>query len=281
MKNIYIIAMIALVVSCASPKRDDYVKHQTNSKQISQINKQNITIILEPTSGLDFRGIYESDRSIDSPQMLYYGVGDLVGHAIAISNMKEEKLKAQQAKADSTLDPIRSILISQIHDDLITNAEGYTFNGEAKYLVHSKPIFFFSNDLKSLSIKHVISIENPEIKSKKKRTVYQNIVEVLSAPIDSATPSEILLADNGAYVYEAAKTLYQDSLDIAFNNLNLTNGPMRQVNHKFYQGNKERFERGEILKESCEMTVMKNLRGWLIAYPNSAKKTINPTDPNC
>lgn len=271
-----IVLLVLLLAGCNStPKRDDYTQYVAKPTASETISGP-IFVSLDANKYPDFRGVYDADNTIANNSMLYQGgaggagvLAQILTHAAVNSSAQKSKLAEQQKKANKVLQPILPALENIGFSDLVYQHEDYVFaqsdaEGTPAIKLQSDPIFFFSKDLKSLTLKHVVKATKPS----SKKPFYQNIVEVVGSNIQE--DPVLWWTDNEAQrLRDSVKHLYQLSLRLAAQDIKgqLDAEGVPQRNHRFYQGGELRIERGTELKTDCESRVIRNLRGWLVVYP--------------
>lgn len=281
MRNSLFLAALMLL-GCATPKKDDYISY-VNKANRTQINTQSLQIRLEPGS-LDVRGEYDSSDEFNHNNMLYSGDAGLVGmlaqvatHAAISNNAQNARVSSQQQQANKVLEPLSEILNA-------TNTELLQFDAETVQwlkdedasgfgVLISKPIFFLSQDGKSLSLKHVVSLPATAqvSRSKKNQFVYSNLIEVMAEPIVAEQPIEFWQQDAGSELKSTMQSMYKTSLLLALADIRgeLTQNSVAET-FKLTHREKLRIERGNKVESECGQLVIRNLRGWLLVAPKAA-----------
>lgn len=278
---IFIMLLFTALTGCKSVKRDDYVRATLLSEQ-NLISEAEFQFYLDTQQPIDIRGDYSHDRSIEGAHMMYQGppaaaLAQLFTHAAISSSLKEEKLRAQQDAANEAILPLRN-LASTIHiDSLVTENTFYTaeLNLENKKLVHVKPIFFSDSTMTNLSLKLVAWIDLPASKSSKKiNKQYQNIIEVHAKPLTEEERGR-LLSDSSELSLRLKSLFNSAVLSVQRDVSGEYSSPVAQQTLHILEGKKKEFMRGEVLEQSCESVVVKNLRNWIIHYPSEKVANLN------
>lgn len=295
------LVFVVFTAGCASPQSPDYKRFH---KQDSLAAEPETTggnpisvIILEPEK-LDIRGVYDPNDSLGQGGIMYSADAGAAGmlaqvlvHAAASTNAQKKKLADQQNRANKVLEPLQD-LISPMNSQLLIHSDpGYSFAttqpAAPGKVLHSKPIFFVSQDLSTFSVKHMVEIYEhaaPKTKGKKKtqqpqRAVYSNIVEVIATPVAKDKALEIYRGNDGAQLKVILSDIYRQSLAMALADMRGTYPAAgSQQSYKFAQGDLQRFERGTLLKAECKQTTIRNLRGWLITFAGPNPTACPATD---
>ena len=267
-------AALLLCACGATPKSDDYAKYKS-SKSADTFTGQSVAISLERAAPVDFRAIYEVPGG-QVGAVTYNGaagaggvLAQVIAHAAISASAQDAQLSAAQTAANKVLEPLRPSLQGFDQQALIPAGSTYPFVGDGtsaeEWVMDSRPIFYVSQDLKFVTLKHVVSIR----RKNSKNAAYENLVEVVSADIAGDKPLTKLQANNAALLREIAKDLYGYSLSLVMADISgtRTDASTQQRSVSFQQGGKARVERGNDVAQDCNTAVMRNLRGWLIAYP--------------
>ncbi len=254
--------------------RDDYVKHKPAELSVDSV----VTVRFEPNSGITVRGAYDPNNSTGAGGVLYSGAAGAGGllaqvlvHAAVADNAQEAKLEKQQEQADQVLQPFQSQITHLTTADLLHSDSRYIFGEKADpggLILQSKPIFYLSPDKRQVSVVHVVEVQDPAA-TKNKITKYTNIVEVLGPVLATDTAETDLLSNTSLSLNQQIRWLYHQSLDLAMRDIHGTwaANATEQASHRIRSGDVTRIERGTILQSDCSSQVIRNLRGWIIAFP--------------
>jgi hypothetical protein len=227
---------------------------------------------------VDFRGAFDSSQAVEHAPMMYQGgagagvfLAQIFTHAAISSSMQKDKLSKQQVQANKVLAPIEKLLKNLSQESLVHDSDLYTFFNESEsdgnIILTSLPIFFMSQDMASITLKHVVTVQQ----ANQKGMLYQNVIEVISPVIATHDLNEELKKNGGMRLNKITKSLYEYSLSLALADLKgeYNNSESLQESFRFHQGNQLRFERGVSIKNDESNSVIRNLRGWLVAFPSS------------
>ncbi len=273
----YLVLVITLLVSgCVTKHTDDYVKYSRNSLGLKAkfYDSTIFTVKFQNNTIVDFRGEFNRKQMNANGAILYSGdagagglVAQLFVHAVINNSAQNSHLNAQQVSANMVLEPIKNILDKFIQADLLDENSDFidSRNNDTDFYIESMPIFFLSQDLRHIILKNKIKVTFLD----NKKPIYENLIEVISPPLANKPSVEKIQDNGGAAFKEFAKDLFQHSLSLVVLDLKnkLTSEIEKEKSHKFYQGDNLRVERGQVVYQFNDMVVIKNLRGWLIAYP--------------
>ena len=281
--------LLALLVGCAAPKKDDYVAYVSSNKAKQQLSAPLNAMIIHDQ--IEIRGEYEAADAFTMNGPLYAGDAGLVGvlaqvavHAAISNDAQNSRLSAQQQEANKVLEPLTEILSSlsakQLHH---ANKNVLWLSTDEQYtgpVLKSKPIFFLSQDARTLSLKHVVAVE-PEIKksnSKKQQKLYANLIEVVAQPAPAEAAMEYWLNNNGAALSATMQQLYRQSVSLALADIK---GELihteKAETFKLEHQDTLRIERGNRIKGECNQLILRNLRGWIVVLPSQQPADSNAT----
>lgn len=101
-------------------------------------------------------------------------------------------------------------------------------------------------------------------------------LQAISKPLEeSKFPAEYWKAEHGSNLKTQLATLVAQVLHMASRMQQLVEKEtdIPQKTHRYFEGGKERMQRGQLLAEECDYMTVKNLRGWIIHLPK--KETSN------
>ncbi|MDX2425045.1 MAG: hypothetical protein QNK15_02205 [Cycloclasticus sp.] len=270
------IVFILLMLGCASPKLDDYTKH-TSLPFSDHLQQASLVINVQQNEPIDFRGAYELGQELEQADMTYYvssvegAVAQVITHAILNSNLQKNKLSQNQIKANKILAPIKTSLHGLTHQNLVHQSDTYTFGNNVatndEILISSHPIFFISQDFKSITLKHHIKAQD----TLKGEILYENMVEVIPAKFKLQNLEEELQKNKLSILKNISQELYKDSLKLAIEDMKgrFIKNKNQQKTYSFEHNGQPRFERGTWIKNDINNIVIRNLRGWIIAFPKT------------
>jgi len=272
--------VVLLLSACAQHKYDDYSLH-VESEHALDVTVEKLYVDLQTNAPVALRGVYDNDNAIKSGNIMYDGsagaggvIAQILTHAAINSNMKNSKLSKQQIEANKVLEPFQGILKGYTQDALIHDGNDYRFlfkdvgNNSSSLILDSYPVFYMSQDMRLLTLKHVVKVYRYEDKG----IVYQNLIEVISPLIESGDLIEQLRSEQGSLLKNKLKDLYKDSLSLVISDLKGEyKASEAQKSFRIYSGDKMRIERGVGVAKKDDLIVIRNLRGWLVSFPYDSR----------
>lgn len=210
-------------------------------------------------------------------------------HAALVSTDQNRRLEQQQEAANQVLAPYRSVLDRIGHRDLLRAAIEHTAYprrtrtiesdevDEASWIVETLPVFAMTQDQSAFVLDNAIRVFKP---GNPKKPIYQNMVRVVSIPVEAGDPRSAWTASDGAKLEAAAQRQFSRSLELAI--MDVTTSPVSPQAHKtlrYLLGTVEKMERGQVLQDDCGEIVLRTLRGWVMSVPKSA--TADTDAGNC
>lgn len=264
--------MLFGLTACSSAKRDDYTQH-LNQLHKSGINYQHVNFNFQ-AKNLDLRGDYiKDDSAANATHMTYVGNAGVVGvfaqmavHSAIINEEREAKLLKAQQEANHKIAPIIKLSQSISLDGLIK--ESSTANpANSKYQpVKVKPIFFCNDDMTKFHLKAVAWIEDKDYNDEH---IYRNLFSVHRIPLDEAEKQRLLDGDS-EYLKTILSQLLSTSLHLIKEDVKGHYVLDRSKQQSFVYNRK--LFRGQLVEKYKGYDVIKDIRSWLIAYPNISYK---------
>ena len=244
-----------------SPKRDGYAKYVKNTG----VPLNQISIQMPEQGDVDLRGYYDPDTEVKQGSAAYYAdpfafiVQIAAQSAITDSEQNSQLLQIQNEANKVTL-PYMGTASSL---DLTQYCGHRCRNQGGLYHLNLNPVFFMSQDSKTLSVKSVAELRN---KNDDSSLHYQNVIEVVSSTYTNMMTQEELSKE--------VKNLFNRLIYLTMQDIDgrLNSDSRKHSNLRFKMGESNRFERGLVLDDSCPAIVLRNLRGWLIQAPDSKKE---------
>lgn len=283
MKKQILITCLMLTACASKPKQDDYLQHVAPSQSVLQ-ESQPVQVLLNAATPLDVRGEYSADDSVNAGNVMYSGAAGIVGmmaqvatHAAISSNMQDSKLSEQQVAANRVLLPLEGVIkaTTQQHLQQPSSSVAYTDDATATQLLVSRPIFYMSQDASTVSLRHMVTLQQQNKKGKGKPTVlYQNVIEVYAPSVSnekSKAAIEHWKDNKGALFLQTTQSLYAKSMAIVLDDIRgkiTSTGQQKTIS--FAYGKITRTERATLLSNDCHYTTVRNLRGWLMSIPTTS-----------
>ena len=288
-----LIALVTLlgVVGCSgtTPYRDDYARHVSHGIT-SPFNTESFRVVIAEGEQVDLRATYDNDNTVGDSSVLYQGgpgaagliamVAQIGVHSSLVSSQREEKLAAIQDAANQQIQPLLDIASTMTVAELIPASQsGWLATADTVAPLHIKPIFFSAQDMSEFGLKMVVWIPDPK-GTKKRPDKYKNLLQVIGEPVDEATLAQ-LKSGNKQVLEQQLTGLLSIALEMAHK---ATTGQYPQntstmQTYKLEKNGKLKVFRAAEVASTCQYTVVRDLRKWLIAMPKSqpASKTENAT----
>lgn len=274
--------MLATLMGCNStPYRDDYARH-VNTMKKAPMEASAFRMIFSDGDQVDLRALYDNDTTMGNSNVLYQGgpgaaglialVAQIGVHSSIVSSQREERLATLQDSANSQIQPLLNIVgnlqLSQLlapeHKSWLTSSLSSDID-----TLYVKPIFFSNTDMTQLSVKVVAWIPDPN-GSKKQPDKYKNLIHVVNTPLSDEQRTLLINGDQVLLQQMLAKLL-GTAINITYG---ATTGKFADVKgtmktYKMPNAGKNKVFRASHIADTCEHTIVRNLRQWLIAIPKA------------
>ncbi len=229
------------------------------------------------------RGAVNFDDAGSGSRAMMYPAPGVVGlfaavltHAVIVNSVRGSEKSRIQVEADKVLVPYEETLSAWSTRDLVRQAlEKSTAGGsramieastaESGWVVESAPVFVLTQDQRALILENSIAVFAPGAAA---APVYQNLVRVVSAPQAGEEVAAEWNAEQGKRFKDVGADLLGRSYDLALQDMG--RAAVADVPHRTYrfaEGGTERMERAQLVESRCEATVVRTLRGSLLAFP--------------
>jgi hypothetical protein len=232
-----------------------------------------------------YRGVASFDAvGLAGGQMLYPApnvVGLLAAvltHGVVVETVKSKERQKAQEEADKILEPYQPVLGEYRHRDLMRRGLQKVSEGRRGRLIEfsdkpgtgwridSEPVFSLTQDQRAIVLDNVISMYPP---GDAPAPAYRNTVRVISVPREGQDLVASWIANGGEKVKEESSLLFAESLEIALDDA--IAGPVQddvpQKTIRYFEGGKEKMERGHFVGERCDRILLRTLRGSLMSVP--------------
>lgn len=253
---------------------------------------------LPPDERVTYQGKANFDNAGNSSFNMLYPAPNAAGllaavitHGVLNESTKKTQKERIQADADKVLLGYKTILENFSNLELMklalqfhplgTSAKLVDGSYEQKdgLLIESKPVFSISPDHRAIVLDNEIVIHRP---GKTHENAYRNSVTIVSSSNDVIDPQKHWIVDDGKELKTESARLVAKSLDIAFRDLDASNGPeipFRTVRYR--EGNIDKFERAQILDTQCGRLLIRTLRGSLMSVPVSDAALLTLVSDKC
>ena len=270
------------LLGCASTQKTNNVKYYSDKNNLVSLN--DITLLLT-SKDIEVIGEIADEEESSSGSMMYSGAAGLAGfaaqiaaHAAAEEGSRNSQYNERQLEANKILVEFNEVISALTEKELFNSISDFKTADilsfvNTNYVLKTNPVFNISQDLNTLTVSVTFTLLDLTTNSK---VVYENMVEVLDTSTVPGTEKRI----KSSNLKEKLIGVYNKSLNIVLTDIvsPVKSKGNKMANFKIYTGEIFRFERGELLVSLCGDKVVRNLRGWLIAY-NDIK--VKPGSAEC
>ena len=276
MRLISVIASVVLVIGCSAPQ-PQHTRHMHSEFTLAQGS----LILLNPllASQPIFRGEPTQQKIADPYEMTYVttsgaegAIAGLITH-IALEGGRQKHARQQQLENDNqVLIPIQAELalldinhqLEGIVDQLPATQALSQDAVEASYTLTMQPVFFVAQDYSVLRLKNIFALHN-SASSTQDNALYQNLIDTSYPLSQDITSDEFALS-----LEQAVNQLLDASIQLVLADVR---GEIPESDHmatfKIGSASHPRYERAQLLAESCDGITLRNLRNWLVQVPHS------------
>lgn len=217
-------------------------------------------------------------------------IGLLVGiatHGAIVGAEQSRKQSATQKAADQVLEPFKPVLDDFLYSELVqrgvsdlgisgpVQVHGLDQHEEKQWVVESQPLFILSQDKSVLILENTVAVYAADAPKTQR---YTNVIKVVSPASTDADLAAMWSANQGEALKQLSTNLFTHSLALALRELD---GSLDATQHttktfRYTEGNIKRMERAELLL-TCNRSVVRTLRGWLVSVPNPTPATPLPS----
>ncbi|MDB6060431.1 MAG: hypothetical protein JWM78_534 [Verrucomicrobiaceae bacterium] len=270
----------------------------TNTKQTQYAHKPStvsansaFTLKLPSGLGVPYHGEINFDQGAQNSASFLYPAPNLVGflaaiatHAAIVDSVNNGKKTDLQTNADKILVPYKSVVSGFSYDmlkeqSLIKISQNNQKIGTAipsaevdSWTLESVPVYIFSQDQKTLTLQNSVTVY---FSNKSTAIVYQNLIKIISDPIFEKNPVEYWTQNEGEKLKNLSAELLAQSLKIATEEAS-KDPDIDVATYKtfhYYRGESEQIERGQLIANSCNRIVIRNLRGWIMSVPSHSSSS--------
>jgi hypothetical protein len=245
-----------------------------------------------------YKGIPDTDKANGKGgQGMLYPAPNAAGFLAAVithgiisqSAVAHEKNQLQE-KADKVLEPYQPVInnfsYKQLMEDGLKkvsfagNKQLFAFQERSKdWTINSVPIFYMTANQSAIIIENMIEIYPPNAS----KPQFSYTTKIISPSYGNGSPSEYWLANEGERLKQVSINVFTDSLNIAMQaatgKLNAENVSYKTF--RYYEGDIERMERGQLISEDCRSITIKNLSGWIMSFPKKINQNGDLAPDNC
>lgn len=263
----------------------------TNEEQ-AENKKASIHIIANWEDPISFLGYVDTHADASSGSgVLYSGDAGAAGllvqifaHAAINSSMQKKKLDAKQEAANHVLAEYLEVIDKLSHTTLFEVAQVSELGSqhqirkateasevpEGDIVALIVPEYYLSPDKRSIMLKLAL---NAYSSSDLEPSVYQRSVKVISGRVDDTSSEDMWLDGAPSYFETTAHSLFVEGLDVLLGDYLSAEveaqEPKKTYSYQF--GERKRYERATLLKETCDRLYLKDLKKDFVVIPTTSE----------
>lgn len=286
---IFCLLLSALVSSRWCTGAESKIQVVNPQSEPSSILTQRWAVRLPKETNVAFRGIANTDSAGGGAGAMLYPAPNVAGffaalitHGLLNNATRNAEMNRIQSTANKILDPYRENINNFRNDELysamrdqkrsLSNPIRIALFEEApsdEWFFIIDPIVSMTQDQKALILDSVILVYAPNSPS---MPAFQNVLRVVSAPINSNDPLAYWNEMSGINIKNTSAQLLSMALELAaiesIKSPQKENAPASNPRTvRYFHGASEKIERAELLRISCERAVIRTLRGGLMWVP--------------
>ncbi|MEX8517677.1 MAG: hypothetical protein AB3X44_04045 [Leptothrix sp. (in: b-proteobacteria)] len=262
--------------------------------QIPAISSNTVTPLAEQTrwsirlpkeTAVAFQGSLSLDGAGPGAYQMMYPAPNAAGliaaiitHGILAESTKNEQKRKLQTEADKILVPYQPLIESSTHQKLFEKALlSPSLQGDKSLVATNEkpqgdwwmditPVYTMTQDQSSMILDNVTLIYTSNSSEK---ASYQNTIRVVSR---AKTDDDLLAAwtgNEGQAWHQTTAEMLAQAVSIAVSDWQgaFSSADTTQRTIRYNEGRSEKMERAQLLSENCETSIIKTLRGWMMAVP--------------
>ncbi|RRS05422.1 hypothetical protein EIP75_04215 [Aquabacterium soli] len=244
-------------------------------------------VLPEENALVPFRGAVNHDTTgLGAGAMLYPAVGGIGGliaavvtHGVLVESAKNSQKTQLQEAANRVLQPYESVLGGFRQHDLMQQALNKARTPGPKKLatmpteirhgrwIQCAPQFLLTQDHRAVVLENAVTVATPG-----RPEPFKAVIKVVSLPAKTDAPTAWWGEAEGARLKGESAGLLAESVDIALAlaRQEAAGAVGQAVVHKtvrYPEGGVRKMERAEVLSQTCERLLIRNLRGDLMSVP--------------
>jgi hypothetical protein len=242
-------------------------------------------LALAGAPALSFHGVDALDERPFAPGAMMYpapsaivALAALATHAAVMGGVRSKAERDRVAAADKVLEPYRPVLASFGADELSARTLAAHAADpspplacaapadEAAWVVEASPGFGITQGQSTLLVENLVVLHPPKATA---ASVHRVRVKVIGRELDAPDPRMRWLLDDGYHLKAECAALFDASLAVA---LRIAGGATVGADapaktFRYREDGDERFERAQLVEESCDRLLLKTLRGAYLSVP--------------
>lgn len=219
-----------------------------------------------------------------------YGLGgavvaaQLIGQAIGTNSAKNKRYEAAKNEADKILEPYSEQLLKFDHGELWHGLDKSAFTSPVHAfsdnqdrinatIIEIKPEFILTQNQKALILENNVSVYN---ESTPDLILYQNRYIIVSDSVDNEVIGNYWSDEEYQPFKSVGLELFNASIQLVNKTINQSiSAKEAQRTHRYLLGEQKQFERGSLVRESCDRLTIKNLHGHIVNAPKLSEDILD------
>ncbi|MEO3736419.1 hypothetical protein [Shewanella baltica] len=290
--------ILLILCACSTHTSKGYVKLIDNRIAIKE-NSQLYVKVPEGTAIIIGKA-EPNAGNVDHTSILYPAItpvdffAAVITHAAITESVKNNKKNKVQDEADIIVIPYRPFIKDVANQALITQLSDIALSrgfhlkpyseiqSDDDIVLDITPIYLLNQKQNTLTLRTQFLVyykKNESIATQKRVMLYQNQIEILSPIIQSESPADYWLNNNGEKLIETMRNLLSDTLALGALQISSNEKAIKkstEKNFRYDDGDVLAFERASVITEDCERIVIHTLRGWLKSIPTGRLQDRHP-----
>lgn len=242
-----------------------------------------------PAAGsVSFHGLLNTDKAGGPGAPIMYPAPNMAGllaaiatHGIIVESAKSAEKARMKTEADRVLEPYEPVLSRFTIDDLYRRCVDTDLGRSEKILIEEKPgistgirieanpSFTMTQDEKAIILTNDVTVRGAE---QGMPVLFQGSIRVVPKPVNSGDIKTYWSGNEGTNLKKQSAELLANSLFVA---LQLSKSSFGTTDifktFRYQEGDSRKFERGQLISEGCERTIIKTLRGNILVFPGECQ----------
>jgi hypothetical protein len=279
--------VLALVAAAASAPVRAQAGDDKSQREATRLipNHSSWSLRLPKETQVVYKGVASFDGAGAAGHPIMYPAPNIAGflaavitHGVVVESVQARQRKQIQDAADRVLSHYEPALRDYSHRTLMEKALDRIGIGDSKkvvestaqpgadWLIDSSPVFAMTQDRRALVLENSVAIFSPDAPA---TGAYRNTIKVVSDVHESSDFAAFWGDNEAEKLKNESAQLLAHSLEIAMreavNSQSKEGGVQRTFRYR--EGGTEKMERGELISERCNRTIIRNLRGWIMSIP--------------
>lgn len=239
-----------------------------------------IQVRLPPAKLPTWSGMPDQEPTGESGQFLYPAsnaaglLAAILTHSAIVNGARESEAKRRAELAARTLDPLRPVIGQDLESPALLAQAREQLLGRLKS--HEPPAWIEVTPRYSVLSDHRAIVLDAEIHRAPTPTTqsFKGVIRVISAPVADHDATAFWLAAGGAALREEAVRMLTHALEISVLHTSATRTEAPARTHRYSFGSGTRMERGQMIQQGCDRTLLFTLREQWMSVPSEASVSL-------